>query len=60
MTLSATDASPPRNGSRIALTIVGAVAALVAVLALVGRGALVAVNQTQRDETGSTPRTRRH
>jgi hypothetical protein len=52
MTVSAIDASPPRSGSRIALTIVGAVAALLAVLALVGGGALVAVNQTQRDGDG--------
>lgn len=52
MTMSATVASPPRSGSRIALTIVGAVAALLAVLALVGGGALVAVNQTQRDGDG--------
>ena len=52
MTLSATVASPPRSGSRIALTIVGAVAAVLAVVALAGGGALVVVHQTQRDGDG--------
>lgn len=52
MTLSATVASPPRSGSRIALTIVGAVAAVLAVVALAGGGALVVVHQTQRDGGG--------
>ena len=52
MTLSATAVSPPRNGSRIALTIVGAVVALLAVVALVGGGALVVMNETQRDTDG--------
>ena len=52
MTVSATAVGPPRNGSRIALTVVGAVVAVLAVVVLVGGGALVAVNQTQRDTDG--------
>ena len=52
MTVSAAAASPPRDGSRVALMVVGAIAALLAVVALVGGGALVVVNQTQRDTDG--------
>jgi hypothetical protein len=51
MTLSATVANPPHSGSRT-LTVAGAIAALLAVIALVGGGALVAVHQTQRDGDG--------
>lgn len=52
MTLSATDASPPRDGSRIAFTVIGAIAAVVAIVAIAAGGALVAVHETQRDADG--------
>jgi hypothetical protein len=49
---SATDASPPRGGSRIAFTVVGSIVAVLAVVALAAGGALVVVHQTQRDGDG--------
>jgi hypothetical protein len=52
MTISATDTRAPRSGSRIALGVVGAVAVLIGLVALVGGGALVGVHETQRDSDG--------
>jgi hypothetical protein len=52
MTMSATDARAPRSGSRIALSVVGAIAVLIGIVALVGGGALVGVHETQRDSDG--------
>jgi hypothetical protein len=49
---SATDASPPRGGSRIAFTVVGSIVAVLAVVALAAGGAVVVVHQTQRDGDG--------
>ena len=48
----ASEASPPRSGSRIAFTVVGSVVAVLAVVALAAGGALLVVHQTQRDSDG--------
>jgi hypothetical protein len=52
MTLSATQAAAPRSGPRIVLIVVGAVAALLSVAAIVGGVALVTIHETQRDADG--------
>ena len=52
MTMSATDARAPRSGSRIARSVVGGIAVLIGIVALVGGGALVGVHETQRDSDG--------
>jgi hypothetical protein len=45
-------AGPPRSGSRIALTVAGSVVAVLAAVTLACGGALVVVQQTQRDGNG--------
>jgi hypothetical protein len=52
MTMPATDAKEPRGGSRVARSVVGAIAVLLGIVSLVGGSALVVIHETQRDADG--------